>query len=215
MFVFSNLATSVDGKIGFGDRRHHPLGTDLDRRHMLELRAEADAVLFGATTLRAYRKFCGAGRGRPQQPMNVVVSSGLEGISPLWPFFSHPDRRRVLFTGAETPLGVVRKFEKTSSVHLLDRPTAKNPLARQILDRLSALGVRRLLIEGGGGVMWDFASQDLIDEYHVTVTPLILGGIGSPTLVAPGRELALKLLQCRIRGDELYLTYRRRAGDPS
>ncbi len=220
MFVFSNLATTVDGKIGFADRSHHPLGTALDRRHMRELRGEADAVLFGAATLRAYRKFCGVGRGHPEQPMNVVISSGLEGISPLWPFFSRPDRRRILFTGSETPTRVVDKFEKKSSVQILVRPTTKNSRARQILNHLSGLGVRRLLIEGGGSVMWDFASQDLIDEYHVTVTPHILGGIASPTLVdgkgfAPGRQLALKLVQCRIRGDELYLTYRRRVGDPS
>jgi 5-amino-6-(5-phosphoribosylamino)uracil reductase len=62
--------------------------------------------------------------------------------------------------------------------------------------------------------MWDFASQDLIDEYHVTITPRVLGGIQAPTLVdGPGLEpkqaVNLKLMQCRVESDELYLIYRK------
>ena len=63
--------------------------------------------------------------------------------------------------------------------------------------------------------MWDFASQNLIDEYYVTLTPKIVGGENSPTLVEglgfkPSEILDLKLARCRRVGDELYLTYRRK-----
>lgn len=62
--------------------------------------------------------------------------------------------------------------------------------------------------------MWDFVSQNLIDEYHLTLTPKIIGGDDSPTLVegtgfSPKDILKLKLHRCRRLGDELYLTYRK------
>jgi riboflavin biosynthesis pyrimidine reductase len=55
MFVFSNLATSLDGKIATVSRVHFPLGSPADRRQMLVLRKRADAVIVGASTLRAYQ----------------------------------------------------------------------------------------------------------------------------------------------------------------
>jgi 5-amino-6-(5-phosphoribosylamino)uracil reductase len=83
-----------------------------------------------------------------------------------------------------------------------------------VVQHLSDRGVQRLLIEGGGQIMWDFVSLNLIDEFHVTLTPRILGGAEAPTLVdglgfKKQKSLKLKLIQCRAIGDELFLTYRR------
>lgn len=213
MFIFSNLAVSIDGKIATTSRAHFPLGTPEDRRRMQVLRRECDAIVIGATTLRSYRKpnrVIGAAR----QPLNAVVSSSLEGISPSWPFFKDPRLPRVLFVGARTPAERLRRFEKSCTIEVLRPARGGNAVARQIVRALERLGVRRLLVEGGGGLMWDFVSQDLIDEYHVTVTPRLLGGTEAPTLVdGPGFKpedvLKLRLIQSRVVSDELYLIYAR------
>jgi riboflavin biosynthesis pyrimidine reductase len=60
--------------------------------------------------------------------------------------------------------------------------------------------------------MWNFVKYNLIDEYHVTLTPRLLGGAQSPTLIdgegfTPPQTLNLKLRQCRVVGNEVYLTY--------
>src|SRR4051812_39699086 len=99
MFVFSNLAISIDGKIATASREHFPLGTPADREQMQVLRRECDAVLMGATTLRAFQKPLLA-EGASKQPLNVVLSSKLDGISPAWQFFTSPKIRRLLFVGA-------------------------------------------------------------------------------------------------------------------
>src|SRR6478672_6851800 len=52
MFIFSNLAISLDGKIGTRKRNLFPLGTAEDRREMNILRLQCDALLMGASTLR-------------------------------------------------------------------------------------------------------------------------------------------------------------------
>lgn len=216
MFVFSNLATSLDGKIATPGRELFPIGTAEDRRHMQRLRKEADAVLFGAETLRRFQKPCTvqdpAWKGR--QPMNVVLSSGLKGLSPAWPFFTRGGFRRVLLAGHDTPASRLRALDRSCEIFVLKKPSARLPVARQVLQILGAMGVERVLVEGGGGLMAEFVEHDLIDEYHVTLVPRLIGGTESPTLVdgrgfEPGQILNLKLVQCRPVGDELYLTYRK------
>ena len=70
-----------------------------------------------------------------------------------------------------------------------------------------------MLVEGGGEVMWHFVSQNLISEYHVTLTPKIIGGTKAPTLVDGigfkySKILSLKLTKVKKVRDELYLIYK-------
>lgn len=211
MFIFSNLATSLDGKIATRSRELFPLGTPYDRKHMLVLRKKCDAILMGASTLRAWRRPCLAGK-KELQPINVVVSSRLEGISPSWPFFKDPKLKRILFFTEKIPAAKLTSFEKSSEVIRLAQPSKNRPLAKQIVQVLRELKVKRLLVEGGGGIMWDFVSHNLLDELHLTLTPRILGGIDSPTLVdgrgfEPHDVVNYRLERCKRLQNELYLTY--------
>jgi riboflavin-specific deaminase-like protein len=208
MFIFSNLATSLDGKIATVRRGHFPLGTPADRRQMLVLRKRADAVIVGASTLRSYPAPMLSG-ATGKQPINIVVSSRLEGFSPRWQFFMEPRTRRVLFVGPETSDASLRKFDSLAEIYRLKKGGSS---ARQITKILSKLGVRRLLVEGGGGLMWDFVHAGLLDEINLTLTPRIVGGAEAPTLVdgdgfGPGEIADFKLKSCRRLKDELYLVY--------
>lgn len=216
MFVFSNLATSLDGKIATSSREPFYLGTPADRRQMQVLRKKCDVLLMGAGTLRAYQKFCGV-RGAPakRQPANAIVSGSLEGVSPDWEFFRDPELKRLLFVTSPGKLSQARRraFEKTSEI--IEISSNRKPVAVQIMSALKARGFKSLLVEGGGEMMWHFASQNLIDEYNVTLTPKIVGGTESPTLVEgqgflPSQILELKLHRCKRLGDELYLVYKKR-----
>ena len=211
MKVFSNLATSLDGKIAFADRSHAPLGTRADWQQMLVLRRRADVVLFGAATLRTFRKSCGV-PGSRQQPANAVISRSLEGMDPNWPFFQDRTVSKILFaTGRVSP---VRKKLLAPYAKIIElRLKSGRSSARAVMKKLRALGFKSLLVEGGGGVMWDFVSENLIDEFHVTLTPRILGGAEAPTLVdgagfSRDGVLNLKLQRVRRVKDELYLVYR-------
>ncbi|OFZ20201.1 MAG: hypothetical protein A2X94_09885 [Bdellovibrionales bacterium GWB1_55_8] len=221
MYIFSNLAISLDGKIATPNRKHLPLGTPLDRKQMHVLRRKTDAILMGATSLRAFRRFCRADGKKGSQPANIILSSRLEGISPRWPFFQDASVRRILFVTSVVTPARARQFEKTSELVTLRPPrkgSGKDPIALQVVRELEMRGISRLLVEGGGGVMWDFVEQDLIDEFHVTLTPWIIGGKDSPTLVdgagfTSGDLLKLQLAGVRRVRDELYLVYRRRRGN--
>lgn len=213
MFVFSNLATSLDGKIATSSRELVWLGTPADHRQMQVLRKRCDIVLVGAGTLRTYRKFSGI-NGAGIQPANAVISRALEGVSPNWDFFKNPKRRRILFLSDRDGISKskIRKFESCSEMVFL---SPRKSIALQAIQELRKRGFRNLLVEGGGDIMWNFASHNLIDEYHVTLTPKIVGGSNAPTLVegigfAPQDILKLKLKRCVRKGNELFLTYVKR-----
>ena len=212
VFVFSNLAISLDGKIGTQTRGFLPLGTKDDIREMMRLRKKADALIIGASTLKTFKKACLV-PGATRQPINLLLSTKLQGISPRWNYFQNPTTQKVVFVSQNLSKTCKMAFEKTGAQIVFLNP--KRSLAPQILTSLENMYVKSLLVEGGGEVMWQFAKENLIDEFHVTLTPKIIGGKSSPTLIdgegfAPSEIPSLKLVRAKRIKDELYLIYRKR-----
>lgn len=205
--VFSNLATSIDGKIATVSREFFPLGSEKDLMTMLQIRDRADVVLMGAATLRAYRKPCLSKSKKPI--VNAIVSRKLDGLDPNWAFFKSDSIRRILFVTERVPRSVAKKFEDRSEIVRLDRNAG---LAREILKRFGKRSLARILVEGGGELMWEFAREDLIDFYHLTITPRVLGGVEAPALVAgegfaPAQVVNLRLKSVKKAKNELFLVY--------
>lgn len=222
MHVFSNLAISVDGKIATRKPVLTFLGSPEDHREMQRLRRRSDAILIGASTLRMYRRPSvikpvatkrASARNPRAQPVNVILSTDLAGFSTQWPFFKARGLRRLLIVTGSPSHARLKRFEKCCEVLRL-RAKPKKSLAPRILRALKERGIRRLLIEGGGSVLWHFVRCDAIDEYHITLTPCLIGGVDAPTLVEgegfdPRSILRLQLRSVRRVGSELYLKYGR------
>jgi 2,5-diamino-6-(ribosylamino)-4(3H)-pyrimidinone 5'-phosphate reductase len=84
----------------------------------------------------------------------------------------------------------------------------------RVLRKLRArLGIRRLLLEGGGKINGTFLAAGLVDELSVLVAPVADGSVGTPTLFdasersGPARHLKLISVE-RRRGDLLWVRYR-------
>src|SRR5690606_2858221 len=60
-FVLVNMAMTADGKIASANRAIESFSSDRDQRHLLDLRATADAVLCGARTGNASGVTMGVG----------------------------------------------------------------------------------------------------------------------------------------------------------
>lgn len=215
VIVSSNLATSLDGKIATASREFFSLGTKTDHALMQKLRIENDLILSGASTLRAYKKPWHSKLGTPKkQPLNAILTRSLEDISPTWEFFTKAITPPLIFHTKPLDAKTLQKFKKVATLVALDPNSKKLGLSAQIIQHCKNLGYHRLLVEGGGSVMWEFVKLNLIDFYYVTLTPTILGGKDAPSLVegtglSADSRLKLKLEQAQVIGDELYLVYRR------
>ena len=207
MKVVSNTAVSLDGRINTRERRFTFFGSARDHARMSRLRAEADAVLVGGATFRNWpHAALPDAPDRPllkARPWNVVVSRSLD--VPLTPAFLAEPAIRPLFVtrAAAVPPGFPGEVEAW--------PGDGDPPVGWILERLAARGVEQLLIEAGGDLLFQFLAADAIDEMHVTLCPIVVGG-DAPTL-ADGAGFdrddvrRLCLLASEVEGDELFLHY--------
>lgn len=212
MKVFSNTAVSLDGRINARGNGFPTLGTARDHARMSRLRAQADAVLVGGATFRNWphpalpegddRALLGGRR-----PWTVVVSRTMQ-VPVTAEFLAEPGFR---------PLFLTRRASMPPDFPAeIDGYDGDDLPVPWILDRLRARGIERLLIEAGGDLLFQFLAADAIDEMHVTLCPLVIGG-PTPSL-ADGIGFTwpevrrLTLLSQEVEGDEIFLHYAVRRG---
>lgn len=215
LFVFSNSAISADGKISTVANAHLALGSQEDRRRMSVLRARADAVFVGGRTFRNWPfplredpRHLDVPPRRDRPVINAVLTrrgvADTEVPRGRWP---DPDVRLVVF-GPES-LDVEAHRERLGA----EVEVTRKPTVSWVLDRLAARGCRRVLVEGGGDLIFQVVEAGHLDEFNLTVCPHLIGGARAPT-PADGRGFAaaditrLKLVNCERIGDEVFLCYR-------
>jgi riboflavin-specific deaminase-like protein len=220
--VFVNVAMTADGKIATANRQVCSFSSRRDQGLLMELRAQADAVMAGARTVDLNRITLGSGsakhrrrrlrHGLAEHNLRVVVS----GAGTLNP-------RAAIFQTRESPLIILTSGRATQ-----DRLKRLRRLADQVkvcggreLDFVEALrwlrqtwGVKRLLCEGGGALNDALFRAGVVDELHLTLCPKIFGGKTAPT-IADGlgmggldNAVRLRLKSARRSGAELFLIYR-------
>jgi riboflavin-specific deaminase-like protein len=221
-FVFLNAAITADGKLAPANRHFIPFGSRRDQTHLLELRATADAVMSGATTLEVSPVKLGPGglkyrrqrlrRGLAEYNLRVVIS-GSGTVDPRAEIFRHHFSPIIVLTTGRAHAAQLRQLRdvadevKISGERELDFDFALRWLRAK-------WRVQRLLCEGGGEINGALIKAGLVDEIHVTLCPVIFGGRTAPTL-ADGAGFATLAAAARLEhksrrrvGGELFLVYR-------
>ena len=191
------LAMSADGKIADSQRQAARFASTGDRAHLEAQISLTDAVIFGAGTLRAYGTTLSVSnpkllqarqkQGRPPQPLQIVCSASAN-LDPNLRFFRQPIPRWLLTTtkGAQYWQTLERdKFEKILVADPQDDGGINWPCAFR---QLASFGCQKVAVLGGGKLIASLLAEDLINELWLTICPIILGGMTSPTPV-DGRGL--------------------------
>lgn len=203
---------SLDGKIATftGDSR---MSSPEDLRRVHRLRASVDAIMVGLNTLLRDDPKLTARFQKGRNPTRIIVDSNAQA-----PLSSY-----VVRTAWEirTIIAVASRADKKRVDALRDRGVTvlvcgSGPLVslKTLLESLRGVGIRRLLLEGGGTLNWSMLSEGLVDEVSIAITPRILGGAdavslvegkGSPLVKAGIRLSLLKTAKC---GPDLVVTYK-------
>jgi len=209
-FVFINVAVSADGKMDTFERKGASISSAEDKARVQRLRAEADAVMVGGHTLldespKLTVKFAELraerlAKGLPENPMKIGVVSKAN-IRLDGDFMTAGPARKVIFTTSQTPPEQINLLcEHGAEVFVLGE---KRVDLEKALEKLYQLGVRRLMVEGGGTLNFELIRLGLVDELSVYIAPKIFGGGAAPTL-ADGDGLVqsaaktLKLVDVRV-----------------
>jgi len=221
-FVFLNAAMTADGKLAPANRHFLAFGSKRDQRHLLELRATADAVMSGARTVDASPVKLGPGglkyrrerlrHGLAEYNLRVIVS-GSGSVDRKSEIFKHRFSPIILLTTARASGARLKKLETlVDEVKICGQEEINFDFALRWLRK--KWKVRRLLCEGGGEVNGAVFKAGLVNEVHVTLCPFILGGRHAPTLADGagfdrlGDATPLKLRSRKIFGNECFLVYR-------
>ncbi|MBD2438172.1 RibD family protein [Nostoc sp. FACHB-110] len=212
------LAMSADGKIADFRRSPARFGSRADKAHLEKQIAASDAVLLAAGTLRAYGTTLTVSHptllqhriqdGKPTQPVHIVVTHSGK-LNPEIKFFTQPIKRWLLTTTAGASVWQGRsEFDK---ILVFETPTGQTDTVAA-LRHLASIDITRLAVLGGGQLVASMISLDLIDEFCLTVCPLILGGATAPTPVEGSGFLSdlaprLKLLEVSTVEQEVFLHY--------
>jgi len=186
--VFVNAAMSADGKLSTYERRQVKISGPADFRRVDRLRAGADGVMVGIGTVLADDPSLTvkdpalvASRevdGRGPQPARIVVDS--HARIPLDAAVLHRgDGLRVVAVSEAAPGEKRAALEEFATVVVAGRDRVDLAL---LLERLYSLGIRRLMVEGGGTLIAGLAKAGLVDELYVYVGNMIIGGSTAPTL---------------------------------
>ena len=238
-YTFANFVMGMDGVVSFQLPGEMSGGTvsgfnAQDQFLMGVLRAEADAVMVGAGTLRAepehrwspeyiYPKGLAAwvelrrrlGK-RPNLINAFVTASGDINLEAM--VFRSPSIRCVVFTtssGAQRINGV-RAAQPNARLEVVVVGEQTVDLKEMLRQLRTAFGVEHLLVEGGPTLMGDFVAQGLMDEVFLTDAPQVIGNDGKrPTWVkghpfTPQTAPWWTLVSLKGWGDYLFRRYRRK-----
>jgi riboflavin biosynthesis pyrimidine reductase len=176
------MVMSADGKVVV-DGTEQGIGSKVDQRLMRELRVNADVVLNGAGTLRASGSSSRLGdpaleelrlrRGKSRLPLAATVSAS--GDLPLDRlFFTATDFEAVVYLAHSAPAERCEDIEATGR-HVVLLP-AEGAFRAMLRHMRQELGASVLLCEGGPSVNAQMFRIGAVDEYFVTVGPVVVGG---------------------------------------
>ena len=224
-YVATNTAATADGRITVGGRSG-PIGNEADRELFHELRARVDAVMVGAGTLRTERygrlirdperRARRRAAGLDEDPLAVVVSGRL-ALDPDIPLLRDEHSRVVILTAAAGQIG-----ETQAKVEYLRAPQEQVSGAgpevpvpelrlEPLLQALRAdYGVETIMCEGGAILNAALLREGLLDEYFLSLAPMLAAGGGPTPVEGPPFEppVGMELVTALESGGHLFLRYR-------
>jgi len=196
------MASSVDGKIGpAGVDRFVSITSQRDLLHLQEIRDQADGILFGAETFRTWPKVHAA-RNKHQHAQHFILSRSLR-LDLSAPLFQEKSVLVTLFSPNSLPEGLVLPGN-TSLIQVNESPG----MILTIVNHIKQVGMKNLLVEGGGRVLNQFLSAGVLDELYLTLSPQIIADANAPGLTGntPLDHLpTLQMLSKEQHKDEVFL----------
>ena len=172
-YVVLKYAQSLDGRIATGAGDSKWISGPQERRVAHALRAACDAVLVGAGTVLADDPLLTVRMVPGASPIRVVLDSGLR-VPPDAQVFG-PEAATIVLTATGSDPGRREALRRRGvKVEVVAEGPGGVDLAAG-LDRLLALGIHCLLVEGGSRVLTSALRARLADRVVVAVAPVLLG----------------------------------------
>ena len=179
-YVILSAATSIDGKIATksGDSK---LSSDQDLLRLHKLRSNVDAILVGKNTVSRDNPLLTVRHIKGKNPIRIILDS--RGTISR--------NSKIIQTSKTIPtiIAVSKNITKSNLQRLEKLPVEiiiagdENVNLKLLLEKLYTKKIKKILVEGGGTVHWEFIKNNLFDELVLTLSPFFIGGGKSIPLI--------------------------------
>jgi 5-amino-6-(5-phosphoribosylamino)uracil reductase len=190
-YVLLSCAMSIDGCLDAPGPQRLILSGDADLDRVDEERAEADAIMVGAATIRrdnprllirsAARRAARIARDLPEHPARVTLTASGDLDPAAW-FFAPAGAGAAVYCAASEAPKLQSRLNELAQVIPVPPPAGLGA----ILADLSRRGVHRLLVEGGALLGREFLAAGLVDELALAIAPFFVGAAAAPRFAGPG-----------------------------
>ncbi len=178
-YIILKAAQSLDGRLDDISPQRLLLSSPEDRERVDRLRAEHDAIMIGANTMRLdnprliindekLRKQR-VEAGKPEHLLKVTLS-GSGNLDPELKWFHHGGEKLVYTTEAVAPDLQRRLGDLAETVGV-----GSEVSLTAVVEDLGKRGVSSLLVEGGETIHTQFLVEELADEIQLVIAPLLVG----------------------------------------
>lgn len=216
-YTLLSCGMSLDGYLDSASDQRLILSNDADLDRVDAVRAESDAIMVGAATVRndnprllvrdQERRDERVSRGLKPSPLKVTVTCAGR-LDPRGRFFTTGESEKLVYcTSGGAPEARSRLGTVATVVDGGPRVTM-----RRMSEDLHERGVRRLMVEGGGTIHTQFLTEDLADELHLVVAPFFVGDSRARRFVDDGpfpfqSDRPARLVDVRRIGEVVLLRY--------
>lgn len=182
-YVIFKSAMSLDGKVATQTGDSKWISNERSRQLVHHWRAEADAICIGIGTALADDPLLTARtEGATRQPTRVVFDSEARLPHDSNLVRTAPEVPLVLVASRAADRGRAEALRAAGAEVLVASGGTERQRVIDGLDKLGALGIHSLLLEGGPRLAGSFLDAQEIDEMRLFIAPIAVGGRGARVL---------------------------------
>jgi len=190
---------TIDGKLtlyrGASSKELMSIMTKEVYKYLHSIRAQVDAIMVGCETVRTDDPSLTVRYVEGKNPIRVIPCSTAN--VPLNASIFSKDAPTIIVTTKRAPQERVKKIKELGAEVIYAGEDLVN--FDILLPLLYEKGIKKLMVEGGASINWEFARNGYIDEIRIIHLPVLVGGENVPTLVGgEGFKSLKKVLKLEI-----------------
>jgi len=181
LYVILNAAMSIDGKISTR-RNDSSFSSRKDWIRVHKLRSSVDGIVVGISTVLKDNPMLNVRYySKGKNPVRIIIDS--RARIPLNSRIIRTSKKIQTIVGT-TRNAPIRKIKSLKKVGVQVLITGKRKVnIKSLFQQLESLGLKRILVEGGGEINWSVLKIGLANELIVSISPVVVGGRNAKTLV--------------------------------
>jgi len=173
---------SIDGKISTRNN-DSSISSKMDFARVHKLRSSVDGIVIGISTVLRDNPMLNVRyfTNEAKNPTRIIIDSNARIPLDSRIIKSSKKIQTIIAVTHNASSKKVKEIENKGARVLVTGNGKVN--IRKLFQKLERMGLKKILVEGGGEINWSVLKLGIINELIVTISPLVIGGRDAKTLV--------------------------------